>query len=78
MNPLFSSEKNKVPISDDGSGKFSQIKEKLCAKRLQLEKQIQKESTNDLRSELELLRASMRTFGITEIDYIAYEAKNKS
>jgi hypothetical protein len=75
MPPIFNSINNNNPIQDDGSGKVSQMKEKLCAKRLMLEKTLEQNPSDDAREELMLLKTSMKTFGISEIDYVAYTAK---
>ena len=79
MDPSFLSNNissNNDPVSFlKGGGKYEDIKNKLCEKRKTLEFQITT-TTGEARDETALdlmrLRESMRTFGITEIDYQAY------
>jgi hypothetical protein len=78
MSPLFSSPNENTLLQDDGSGRVSKMKEKLCAKRLSLESVLTQNPSDDIREELTLLKNSMKTFGISEIDYVAYTAKQES
>jgi hypothetical protein len=75
MTPLFSSSNENKLVQDDGSGRVSKMKEKLCAKRLSLEKALEQNPSDDTREELMLLKTSMKTFGVSEIEYAAYTAK---
>jgi len=80
----FGEDQNKEParIIDPSIDpqKFIEIREKLCLKRKALELDMannpsQKETYED---DLAFLKTSMKTLGITEIDYIAFLEKQKN
>jgi hypothetical protein len=79
MDPSFlpnQSNTTNDPVSFlKGGGKYEGIKNKLCEKRKTLEFQVTT-TDGDVRDEIALdlmrLKESMRTFGVTEIDYQAY------
>jgi hypothetical protein len=77
---IFSSQKNNdnKAIFDDAS-KVQEIKDKLCKKRLDLESQsstIKPESLQEYTLSLIELKKDMEAFGVSEIDYQVYLAKN--
>lgn len=57
--------------------KFLEIKEKLCAKRRTLETELAEHQNEESLSNLNFHKESMKAFGITEVDYIAYLEKQK-
>lgn len=82
LRSLITGENQKNNIIEKGAdvSKYTAIAEKLCSKRMLLEHTLAQDlplsEHEETLSSLTLLKESMATFGISEIDYQAYRAKN--
>lgn len=70
------------PVIDPSANpeKFLEVRDKLCNKRKALEWNLanRPEAKEVYESELAFHKEAMKTFGITEVDYIAFLEKSKS
>lgn len=81
INDFLPKKLEPIPViqKDADSAKYDAVAAKLCEKRKIMETtlkegELPKEQREELALELMRLRESMKTFGITEIDYQAYLA----